>query len=70
MPATMMKGSIPMEIKKVRISAKRQITIPQKFLQCWGLKRKQNVWYEGMNWLFVLQRQTQVGNLQNRYWRI
>lgn len=27
----MMKGSVPMEMKKVSISAKRQITIPQKF---------------------------------------
>lgn len=31
MPATMMKGSVPMEMKKLSISAKRQITIPQKF---------------------------------------
>lgn len=36
MPATMMKGSVPMEIKKVRISAKRQITIPQKFFAMLG----------------------------------
>ncbi|MCM1144205.1 MAG: AbrB/MazE/SpoVT family DNA-binding domain-containing protein [Blautia sp.] len=26
-----MKGRVPMEVKKVSISAKRQITIPQKF---------------------------------------
>ncbi len=31
MPTTMIKGSVPMEMKKVSISAKRQITIPQKF---------------------------------------
>ena len=31
MPATIVKGSVPMEMKKVSISAKRQISIPQKF---------------------------------------
>ena len=31
MQAAMMKGSIPMEMKKISISEKRQITIPQKF---------------------------------------
>lgn len=36
MPATMMKGSVPMEMKKVSISAKRQITIPQKFFTMLG----------------------------------
>ena len=36
MPAVMMKGSVPMEMKKVSISAKRQITIPQKFFTMLG----------------------------------
>lgn len=36
MPATMMKGSVPMEMKRVSISAKRQITIPQKFFTLLG----------------------------------
>lgn len=36
MPATMMEGSIPMEIKKLSISSKRQITIPQKFFTMLG----------------------------------
>lgn len=36
MPAAMMKGSVPMEMKKVSISAKRQITIPQKFFTMLG----------------------------------
>ncbi len=36
MPAVMMKGSVPMEMKKVSISAKRQITIPQKFFAMLG----------------------------------
>ncbi|MDE6221244.1 MAG: AbrB/MazE/SpoVT family DNA-binding domain-containing protein [Lachnospiraceae bacterium] len=31
-----MKGSIPMETKKISISAKRQITIPQKFFTMLG----------------------------------
>ncbi len=31
MSTTMIKGSVLMEMKKVSISAKRQITIPQKF---------------------------------------
>ena len=36
MPATMTKGGIPMEMKKLSISAKRQITIPQKFFTMLG----------------------------------
>ena len=32
----MVKGSVPMEMKKVSISAKRQITIPQKFYAMLG----------------------------------
>ena len=36
MPATMTKGRIPMEVKKLSISAKRQITIPQKFFTMLG----------------------------------
>lgn len=34
--AVSMKGSVPMEMKKVSISAKRQITIPQKFFTMLG----------------------------------
>ena len=36
MPATMTKGRVPMEVKKLSISAKRQITIPQKFFTMLG----------------------------------
>ncbi len=36
MAETMTKGSVPMEIKKLSISAKRQITIPQKFFTMLG----------------------------------
>lgn len=36
MPTAIMKGTVPMEMKKVSISAKRQITIPQKFFTMLG----------------------------------
>ena len=36
MTAATMKGSVSMEMKKVSISAKRQITIPQKFFTMLG----------------------------------
>ena len=36
MTATVLKGSVPMEMKKVSISTKRQITIPQKFFTMLG----------------------------------
>lgn len=36
MTATMTKGRVPMEMKKLSISAKRQITIPQKFFTMLG----------------------------------
>lgn len=36
MSAAIMKGGVPMEMKKVSISAKRQITIPQKFFTMLG----------------------------------
>lgn len=36
MPAAVRKGSVAMEMKKVSISAKRQITIPQKFFNMLG----------------------------------
>ena len=38
MPAIIMTDSIPAEIKKVSISAKRQITIPQKFFAMLGFE--------------------------------
>ena len=36
MTASIMKGNSPVEIKKVSISAKRQVTIPQKFFKMIG----------------------------------
>ncbi|MGL6198109.1 MAG: AbrB/MazE/SpoVT family DNA-binding domain-containing protein [Lachnospiraceae bacterium] len=40
MPTTIMKGSVSMEIKKVSISAKRQITIPQKYFTMLGFDKE------------------------------
>lgn len=36
MTASIMKGNRPVEIKKVSISSKRQVTIPQKFFKMLG----------------------------------
>ena len=36
MPTVMVKGSVPIETKKISISEKRQITIPQKFFSMLG----------------------------------
>lgn len=36
MPVALRKGKNPMEIKKITISSKRQITIPQKFFSMLG----------------------------------
>ena len=36
MPAVVVNRSVPMETKRISISAKRQITIPQKFFQMLG----------------------------------
>ncbi len=40
MPVTTMKGDVPMEMKRVSISAKRQITIPQKFYTMLGFNKE------------------------------
>lgn len=40
MPAATMRGSIPMESKKVSISSKRQVTIPQKFFKMLGFDKE------------------------------
>ena len=36
----MTKGSVPMEMKKLSISAKRQVTIPQKFFTMLGFDKE------------------------------
>ncbi len=60
MPATMMKGSVPMEMKKVRISAKRQITIPQKFFTMLGFDTEAECMVRG-NELVIRPAKTNTG---------
>lgn len=60
MPATMMKGSIPMEMKKVSISAKRQITIPQKFFAMLGFDTEAECFVRG-NELVIRPAKTNTG---------
>ena len=60
MPTTMVKGSIPMEIKKVSISAKRQITIPQKFFAILGFDTEAECMVRG-NELVIRPVKTNAG---------
>lgn len=60
MLATMMKGSVPMEIKKVSISAKRQITIPQKFFTMLGFDAEAECMVRG-NELVIRPAKTNTG---------
>ena len=60
MSATMIKGSIPMEIKKVSISAKRQITIPQKFFAMLGFDTEAECMVRG-NELVIRPVRTNTG---------
>lgn len=60
MPATMLKGSVPMEIKKVSISAKRQITIPQKFFTMLGFDAEAECMVRG-NELVIRPVKTNTG---------
>ena len=60
MPTATMKGSVPMEIKKVSISAKRQITIPQKFFGMLGFDREAECMVRG-NELVIRPVKTNVG---------
>ncbi len=60
MSATMMKGSIPMEMKKVSISAKRQITIPKKFFAMLGFDTEAECMVRG-NELIIRPAKTNTG---------
>ncbi len=60
MPVTMMKGRVPMEMKKVSISAKRQITIPQKFFTMLGFDTKAECIVRG-NELIIRPVKTNAG---------
>lgn len=60
MPATMMKGRVPMEMKKLSISAKRQITIPQKFFTMLGFDTEAECIVRG-NELVIRPAKTNTG---------
>ena len=60
MPTTMVKGSVPMEMKKVSISAKRQITIPQKFYAMLGFDTEAECMVRG-NELVIRPVKTNAG---------
>lgn len=60
MPTAIMKGNIPMEIKKVSISTKRQITIPQKFFAMLGFGSEAECTVRG-NELILRPAKTNVG---------
>ena len=60
MPATIKKSRIPMEIKKVSISAKRQITIPQKFFTMLGFDTEAECMVRG-NELVIRPTKTNTG---------
>lgn len=60
MPVAIMKGSVPMEMKKVSISAKRQITIPQKFFTMLGFDTEAECMVRG-NELVIRPTKTNSG---------
>lgn len=60
MASTMTKGRIPMEIKKLSISAKRQITIPQKFFTMLGFDTEAECTVRG-NELVIRPARTNTG---------
>ena len=60
MPATMTKGRVPMEMKKLSISAKRQITIPQKFFTMLGFDTEAECTVRG-NELVIRPARTNTG---------
>ena len=60
MPATTTKGRVPMEMKKLSISAKRQITIPQKFFTMLGFDSEAECTVRG-NELVIRPARTNTG---------
>lgn len=60
MSTAMMKGRVPMEMKKVSISAKRQITIPQKFFAMLGFDTEAECMVRG-NELVIRPAKTNTG---------
>lgn len=55
-----LKGNIPMEMKKIRISAKRQITIPQTFFSQLGFDTEAECLIRG-NELILRPAKTNMG---------
>lgn len=60
MSVAIMKGNVPMEMKKVSISAKRQITIPQKFFTMLGFDTEAECMVRG-NELVIRPTKTNSG---------
>lgn len=60
MSVAIMKGNVPMEMKKVSISAKRQITIPQKFFTMLGFDTEAECMVRG-NELVIRPAKTNSG---------
>lgn len=60
MPVAIMEGGVPMEMKKVSISAKRQITIPQKFFTMLGFDTEAECMVRG-NELVIRPTKTNSG---------
>lgn len=56
----MTKGSVPMEMKKLSISAKRQVTIPQKFFTMLGFDKEAECIVRG-NELVIRPARTNTG---------
>ncbi len=60
MSVAIMKGNIPVEMKKVSISSKRQITIPQKFFSMLGFDTEAECMVRG-NELIIRPAKTNSG---------
>ena len=60
MPTVVVKGSVNMEMKRVSISAKRQITIPQKFFAMLGFDTEAECMVRG-NELVIRPAKVNVG---------
>ena len=65
MQAAMMKGSIPMEMKKISISEKRQITIPQKFFTMLGFDTEAECYHYAMSKALEMKQKNEcLSNLE------
>ncbi len=62
-----LKGSASMESKKVSISSKRQITIPQKFFTLLGFNTEAECIMRGNELVYAPLKKIPVVNLPNRF---